>query len=67
MFLEFAEKTTVIAAQLPEMLIDGVLKTIVPRPEQLAVMYLLLTSNHQRTLIQLVTGFGKSLMFGLLA
>jgi superfamily II DNA or RNA helicase len=30
-------------------------------------MYLLLTSQHQRTLVQLVTGFGKSLMFGLMA
>lgn len=66
-FLEFAKKITEIAAQLPKVLIDGVPKTIVPRAEQLAVMYLLLTSQHQRTLIQLVTGFGKSLMFGLLA
>jgi heme oxygenase len=50
-FIEFIKQVTVIAAQLPEVLIDGALKTIVPRPEQLAVMYLLLTSNHQRTLI----------------
>jgi len=30
-------------------------------------MYLLLNSQHHRTLIQLVTGFGKSFMLGLMA
>jgi len=30
-------------------------------------MYLLLNSYHHRTLIQLVTGFGKSFMLGIMA
>jgi hypothetical protein len=66
-FLEFADNMVEIAAQLPKALAKGVPITIVPRPEQLAVMHLLMTSQYQRTIIQLVTNFGKSLMFGLLA
>jgi hypothetical protein len=40
---------------------------VVTRAEQLTVMFLLLTSTKSRALIQLVTGFGKSMMFGLMA
>jgi hypothetical protein len=40
---------------------------VAPRAEQLAVMFLLLNSPHSRSLMQLVTGFGKSYMFGLMA
>ncbi len=40
---------------------------VAPRSEQLAVMFLLITSTKLRSLIQLVTGFGKSMMFGLMA
>jgi Rad3-related DNA helicase len=40
---------------------------VVPRPAQLAIIFLLLTSIATRSLIQLVTGFGKSLMLGLMA
>jgi Rad3-related DNA helicase len=40
---------------------------VVPRPKQLAAMYLMLTSANQRTLMQLPTGTGKSLMFGLMS
>ncbi len=40
---------------------------VAPRSEQLAVMFLLLTSTKSISLIQLVTGFGKSMMFGLMA
>jgi MoxR-like ATPase len=40
---------------------------MVPRPEQLSVMYLMITSANQRTLMQLPTGTGKSLMFGLMS
>lgn len=37
------------------------------RPDQLVVMGLLLKSQHHTTLVQLATGFGKSLMLALLA
>ena len=37
------------------------------RPEQLIAMHLMLTSAHVRTLMQLPTGTGKSLMLGLMA
>ena len=40
---------------------------VAPRAAQLVVMFLLLTSTKSRTLIQLVTAFGKSMMFGLMA
>ena len=42
---------------------------VVPRPAQLAAMFLLVCSSqtHHSTLIQLATGAGKSLMLGLLA
>ena len=41
---------------------------VVPRPAQLAAMFLMICSQtHHSTLIQLATGAGKSLMLGLLA
>jgi len=37
------------------------------RDEQFVIMFLFLTSNKQSTLVQLATGFGKSLMLALIA
>jgi superfamily II DNA or RNA helicase len=55
--LNFVEKITVIAAE-----IKGV-----PRAEQFVTMFLLATSTHIISLIELPTAFGKALMFGLIA
>ena len=56
-FLAFVEQIMEIAADIK----------VAPRSEQLVVMFLLLTSAKSRSLIQLVTSFGKSCMFGLIA
>lgn len=56
-FLSFTQHITEIAAEI----------NVTPRPEQLATMYLMLTSTYLRTLMQLPTGTGKSLMFGLMS
>jgi Rad3-related DNA helicase len=56
-FLTFVEQTLEIAAEI----------NVIPRPEQLAAMFMMLTSTHQRTIMQLPTGTGKSLMFGLMS
>jgi superfamily II DNA or RNA helicase len=50
-----------IASQLPEQ--------VIPRPEQFVLMYLIIGGMNRcsTTLLQLPTGTGKSLMFGLLA
>ena len=45
LFLDFVEQITAIAEELPVPLVNGVPTPIVPRAEQLAVMFLLLTSN----------------------
>ena len=58
-FWAFVEAVLLLASELG----------VVPRPAQLAAMFLLVCSsqtNHS-TLIQLATGAGKSLMLGLLA
>jgi superfamily II DNA or RNA helicase len=58
-FLRFCEGITDVAQQLSN--------PITPREEQLVVIYQLFTSKKQLTLIELATGFGKSLMLSLLA
>jgi len=40
---------------------------VIPRPEQLIAMHLMLISTHKTTLMQLPTGTGKSLLFGLMS
>jgi len=66
-FINFVEQINAISAELPVPIIKGVPTPIVLRPDQLAIMFLLITSTKARSLIQLVTGFGKSLMFGLMS
>lgn len=66
-FLEFADKMTYIAEQLPKVLIEGVLTNIVPRADQLATMCLLHNSTKQLTLLERGTGTGKSVELALLA
>jgi superfamily II DNA or RNA helicase len=56
-FAIFVEQITEISAEVK----------VVPMPEQLAAMYVLLTSTHKRTLMQRPTGTGKSLILGLMA
>jgi superfamily II DNA or RNA helicase len=57
--LTFTNGINDIASQLPI--------PVKVRPEQAASMYAVLTSKHKRTFMQLPTGTGKSLMFGLMA
>lgn len=56
-----------IAAQLPKILVEGVLTTIVPRADQLADMFLSLNSKKKLTLSERDTGTGKSLKLALKA
>jgi len=56
-FLLFVEQINTIATEIKKK----------PKLEQLVTMYLLLNSQHHKTLIQLATGFGKSFMLGLMA
>lgn len=58
-FLTFATEMNVIAAQLP--------RPATPRAEQLALMFLFVTSPHKINLCLLPTATGKSFMFGLLS
>jgi len=66
-FMNFVEQISAIAAELPVPIIKGAPTPIIPRPDQLAIMFLLITSTKARSIIQLATGFGKSLMFGLMS
>jgi superfamily II DNA or RNA helicase len=56
-FFRFVQQMTAIAAEV----------RVVPRPEQLVAMFSMLHSQYERTLMQLPTGSGKSLMLGLMA
>jgi hypothetical protein len=56
-FLKFTVQLLGIASEIQ----------VVPRAEQLAIMFLLLTSTSARSFIQLVTGFGKAVMFSLMS
>ena len=57
--MAFVNAINEIAQQLPA--------PIQVRPEQVVSMYAILTSGYKRTFMQLPTGTGKSLMFGLMA
>lgn len=58
-FLAFVTEMNAIAARL--------IKPVTPRAEQLALMFLFVTSPSKINLAQLPTGTGKSMMLGLLA
>lgn len=58
-FVDFAAIMDRLAGDLPT--------PIALRPDQLGLMYLLISSNKHCTLIQLATGAGKSLMLGVIA
>jgi superfamily II DNA or RNA helicase len=58
-FLAFFNTINEIAQQLPV--------SVKLRPEQIGSMYAILNSGYKRTFMQLPTGAGKSLMFGLMA